>query len=80
MNRKKDIHFFVLAENKCHCSAGNVSKNKMLSRSFRRKVMTSVYEIERAIRQLPKLDLKILRGWFYELEEEMWDQEFEEDV
>ncbi len=42
--------------------------------------MNSVQDIERAILALPKPDLKILRIWFDELEAEMWDQEFEEDV
>jgi hypothetical protein len=42
--------------------------------------MNSLQEIERAIVQLPKPDLQVLRGWFDEFEAEMWDQEFEEDV
>ncbi len=42
--------------------------------------MNSVQEIERAILQLPKPDLRVLRGWFHDLEAEIWDQEFEEDV
>lgn len=42
--------------------------------------MNSVQEIERAIIQLPKPELQVLRGWFDEFEAEMWDQEFEEDV
>jgi hypothetical protein len=42
--------------------------------------MSSVQEIERKILQLPKSDLRVLRGWFDDLEAEMWDQEFEEDV
>ncbi len=42
--------------------------------------MNSVQDIERAILQLPKPDLRVLRVWFDELEAAMWDQEFEEDV
>lgn len=42
--------------------------------------MNSIQEIERAILQLPQPDLKVLRVWFDELEDAMWDQEFEEDV
>ncbi|GAK50722.1 hypothetical protein U14_01955 [Candidatus Moduliflexus flocculans] len=42
--------------------------------------MNSVQEIERAILQLPKPDMRVLRGWFNDLDAEMWDQEFEEDV
>ena len=42
--------------------------------------MNSVQDIERAILRLPKPDLRVLRGWFDELEAEMWDQEFEADV
>ena len=43
-------------------------------------MMNSVQEIERAILQLPKPDLRALQRWFDALEAEMWDQEFEEDV
>ncbi|GAK55574.1 hypothetical protein U27_02408 [Candidatus Vecturithrix granuli] len=43
-------------------------------------MMNSVQDIERAILQLPKPELRALRRWFDALEEEMWDQEFEEDV
>ena len=42
--------------------------------------MNSLQEIEQAIVQLPKPELRVLRGWFDEFEAEMWDQEFEEDV
>lgn len=43
-------------------------------------MMNSVQDIERAILQLPKPDLRALRRWFEALEAEVWDQEFEEDV
>lgn len=39
--------------------------------------MNSIQEIERAILQLPKPELRVLRVWFDELEAAVWDQEFE---
>ena len=36
--------------------------------------MNSLQEIEQAIIQLPKPELRILRGWFDEFEAEMWDR------
>ncbi len=42
--------------------------------------MNTVQEIKKAITQLPKDDLTVLREWFEEFEAKMWDQQFEEDV
>ena len=42
--------------------------------------MNTVQEIEKAITQLPKNDLTVLREWFEEFEAKMWDEQFEENV
>jgi len=42
--------------------------------------MNTVQEIEKAITQLPKDNLTVLREWFEEFEAKMWDEQFEEDV
>ena len=42
--------------------------------------MNTVQEIEKAITQLPKDNLTVLREWFEEFEAKMWDERFEEDV
>ncbi len=39
-----------------------------------------VYEIIENIKKLPENDLKILLKWIDELEQELWDKEFERDV
>lgn len=42
--------------------------------------MSTVQEIKKAITQLPKDDLVVLREWFEEFEAKMWDKQFEEDA
>lgn len=42
--------------------------------------MSTVQDIEQAIRQLPGQDLAVLRAWFAEFDAEQWDRQFEEDV
>lgn len=42
--------------------------------------MSTVKEIEQAIRRLPPQALAELRGWFAEFDAQAWDQAFEQDV
>jgi hypothetical protein len=42
--------------------------------------MSTVQDIENAIRQLSPEDLTALRTWFAAFDAEQWDQQFEEDV
>ncbi|HWE37262.1 MAG TPA: hypothetical protein VG406_11905 [Isosphaeraceae bacterium] len=42
--------------------------------------MSTIQEIEDAIRRLPDADLAALRAWFAEFDAEAWDRQFEEDV
>ena len=42
--------------------------------------MSTVQDIEKAIRQLSPEDLAAFRAWFAEFDAAMWDQQFEEDV
>jgi hypothetical protein len=42
--------------------------------------MSTVHDIEEAIRQLAPQDLAALRTWFAAFDAEQWDQQFEEDV
>ncbi len=42
--------------------------------------MSTVQDIEKAIRQLSPEDLAALRTWFAAFDAEQWDQQFEEDV
>ena len=42
--------------------------------------MTTLNEIETAIRQLPVEDLAALREWFAEYDAAAWDRQFERDV
>ena len=42
--------------------------------------MNTVQQIEKAITQLPKHDLPILREWIEEFEAKTWDNQFEEDI
>jgi len=42
--------------------------------------MSSVHEIEDAIRKLPDDELVALRAWFAEFDAEAWDRQFERDV
>ena len=42
--------------------------------------MSTVTEIEDAIRKLPDEDLVVLRAWFAEFDAAAWDHQFERDV
>jgi hypothetical protein len=42
--------------------------------------MSTVTEIEDAIRNLPEEDLAALRAWFAESGAEQWDRQFERDI
>ena len=42
--------------------------------------MSSVPEIERAIRQLSPEELATFRAWFAEFDAASWDRQFEQDV
>ncbi|MGP0064479.1 MAG: hypothetical protein ACLQGP_12890 [Isosphaeraceae bacterium] len=42
--------------------------------------MSTIQEIEDAIRQLPDDDLAVLRAWFAEFDAAAWDRQFERDV
>jgi hypothetical protein len=42
--------------------------------------MSTIQEIEDAIRQLPDDELAALRAWFAEFDAEAWDRQFERDV
>jgi hypothetical protein len=42
--------------------------------------MSTIQEIEDAIRRLPDVDLAALRAWFAEFDVAAWDRQFERDV
>ena len=42
--------------------------------------MSTIQEIEDAIRQLPEDDLAAFRAWFAEFDAAAWDRQFERDV
>jgi hypothetical protein len=42
--------------------------------------MSSIQEIEQAIRQLSSEDLAAFRTWFIEFDASLWDSQFENDV
>ena len=42
--------------------------------------MSTIHEIEDAIRKLPEGDLAVLRAWFAEFDAENWDRQLERDV
>jgi hypothetical protein len=42
--------------------------------------MSTVDEIEDAIRRLPDEDLAALRAWFADFDAAAWDRQFEDDV
>jgi hypothetical protein len=42
--------------------------------------MSTLNEIERAVRQLSSEDLSAFRAWFAEFDAESWDRQFEADV
>jgi hypothetical protein len=41
--------------------------------------MTEIDELESRIRNLPKEDFSKFRDWFYQLEDELWDQQIKSD-
>jgi hypothetical protein len=42
--------------------------------------MSTIHEIEDAVRGLPRGDLAAFRAWFAEFDAQAWDQQIEEDV
>ena len=42
--------------------------------------MSTIAEIENAVRQLPAGDLAAFRAWFAEFDAQHWDHQFESDV
>lgn len=42
--------------------------------------MTAIIEIENKIKNLTNDDLNSFRKWFYEYDNEVWDEKFENDV
>ena len=41
--------------------------------------MTEIEELEARIRNLPRDDFLKLRDWFYQLEDNLWDQQIKSD-
>ena len=41
--------------------------------------MTEIEELETRIRNLHKEDFSKFRDWFYQIEDELWDQQIESD-
>jgi len=42
--------------------------------------MSTVHEIEDAVRRLPTAELAAFRAWFAEFDAEVWDRQLEADV
>jgi hypothetical protein len=42
--------------------------------------MSSVDELERAVRQLSRHDLVEFRRWFIEFDQQVWDQQLDQDA
>lgn len=42
--------------------------------------MSSIDEIERAVRDLPAEDLREFRRWFLEFDAQLWDRQIEQDA
>ena len=42
--------------------------------------MSTVHEIEAAVRQLPRHELSAFRDWFAQFDAAAWDKQFEQDV
>lgn len=42
--------------------------------------MSTIDEIEHAVRQLPPEEFAAFRAWFAEFDAEVWDRELEEDI
>jgi hypothetical protein len=47
---------------------------------FYPEFVSTIQEIESAIRQLPRHELSALRDWFTQFDAAAWDQQFEQDV
>ncbi len=43
-------------------------------------VMSTIHEIEAAVRQLPLNELSAFRDWFAQFDAVVWDKQFEHDV
>jgi hypothetical protein len=43
-------------------------------------VMSTVHEIEAAVRELPRHELSAFRDWFVQFDAAAWDKQFEQDV
>jgi hypothetical protein len=41
--------------------------------------MSEVQELEMRIRNLPSADRALLRDWFYEFDNELWDRQIQDD-
>jgi hypothetical protein len=41
--------------------------------------MTTVADIQQAVKSLPEEEFAILSSWFYQYEEERWDRQMESD-
>lgn len=44
------------------------------------KTVSTVQEIESAVKSLSRTDLSSFREWFLEFDADAWDKQFEEDV
>ena len=44
------------------------------------EIMSTIREIEDAIRKLPDDELTVFRAWFAEFDAAAWDRQFEQDV
>ncbi len=42
--------------------------------------MNNILELEKAVQELSRHDLKIFRDWFLDFDAKIWDKQFEEDV
>jgi hypothetical protein len=42
--------------------------------------MSTIHEIEHAVRELSRDDLRTFRAWFAEFEASVWDAQFQDDV
>lgn len=42
--------------------------------------MSTIDEIEKAVRRLSRTDLAAFREWFYRFDAEAWDRQFEKDA
>ena len=42
--------------------------------------MSTIKDIETAVRKLSREELSAFRAWFFEFDSEAWDRQFEQDV